>query len=138
MSDFREVLESVRLRPRMYFGRPTFDVAVGFILGFDMARESGTLLGFREWMIPRVGDGNSLGWPLLVLYLLFPQDADPVAAASASAEREQAAFDGLFRLLLDFDDARRAPNGLRKIFSEYEKWLQSQSWYGPGSPPYLD
>ena len=137
MSKFRTVFENVRLRTGMYIVDATYESVAAFVLGYDIACEGGVLVGFREWLIPRVGTGNNQGWPELALYLAFPE-ADRRVPVRLTAEMQKHAIDSLFRTISEFDDARRnRGGGLRKVYLEYERWLRTQSWYDPSSPEWL-
>jgi len=122
----------------MYIQDANYQAVAAFLLGYDTASEGGVLLGFREWLIPRVGGRNNLVWPVLVLYLAFPNAEDPRVEVVSSAATEKHAIDVLFRLVMEFDDLRRKPNGLRKVYLDYERWLRTQDWYDPDWPDWLD
>src|SRR5688572_4551159 len=46
----------------MYIQPETYAVAAAFVLGYDQACEGGVLVGFREWLVVRVGTGPNLNW----------------------------------------------------------------------------
>ena len=137
MSKFRTVFENVRLRTGMYIPDATYEAVAALVLGYDIASEGGVLVGFREWLIPQVGTGNNQGWPALVLHLAFPE-ADRRAPVRLSDEMHKQAIDSLFRIIAEFDDLRRMPDGLRKVYLDYERWLRTQSWYDADSPQWLE
>jgi hypothetical protein len=122
----------------MYLQEETYAAVSAFVLGYDLAAQGGVLKGFREWLIVRLGAGNNLAWMALVLHLAFPGKSDPQVALQSSAATQRHAMDILFQLIAEFDDYRAAPDGLRKIYFEYEQWLRKQNWYGPGSPGWLE
>jgi hypothetical protein len=70
-------IENVKKYPKMYLSKMEFNVAAGFLQGYDLATEGGLLIGFREWLILQVGYGNNLSWPELVLTLIFPEVRSP-------------------------------------------------------------
>ena len=121
----------------MYLQEPSYQSVVALVLGYDMASEGGVLIGFREWLITRLATGNNFAWPALVLRATFPDAVDVSAVVSANSEAQRRAIDRLFELIAEFDDVRRAPDGLRKIYADYEKWLKTQPWYVPGSPSWV-
>lgn len=137
MNTYRSLFENIRMRTGMYLQEETYAAAAAFVLGYDMAAQGGVLIGFREWLIARLGAGNSFTWTALVLHLAFPGQSDPQAALQSTAAAQRHAIDTLFRLIAEFDDDRSAPDGLRRIYFEYEQWLQKQEWYGPGSPGWV-
>jgi hypothetical protein len=122
------IIEKVRDRPGMYVGCETFDGIVAFISGYDAALLNGFLVGFREWLIVRANDGSNLAWDG-ILTLLLSKSVD----YKESSQKQP----GLFRLLEEFWAARNAPDGLRRIYMEYEKWLLCQEWYTPQSPHWV-
>ncbi len=130
-----ELLQAMQ-RPGMYFSPVEFDVATAYVLGFDLACNGGALLGFREWLITKVGYGNNLSWCQLVSHLACP-DADSPHKTNANSAEHERAIEVLFGLLKEFWRDREAPQGLRRIFLAYQLWLQRQDWYGPSSPDYI-
>ncbi len=138
MGNFRKVFQEVRARTGMYIPDPTYASVCCFILGFDTACDGGVLVGFREWLVPRVGFGSNLTWASLALYAIFPGVKDPASTLSLVPGGEKEAIDRLFQLIDELDDARSAPDGMRRIFASYEAWLRGQDWYRPGSPSWID
>ena len=135
---FRQMFEAVRTRTGMYVPGERYWEVAALVLGYDLACEGGVLAGFREWMVVRVGLGNNLAWPALVLAVAFPDAVDPLEAVQASGASQRHAIDVMFRLIGEFDDARGNQDGLRKIYLEHERWLRSQEWYGPQSPDWIE
>ena len=93
------------------------------------------LVGFREWLITKLGDGNNLSWPALVSHLAF---------LGAESLRQPLQIRGhgpgvdlLFRLLEEFWQKREAPDGLCQIYLKYHEWLRTQEWYGPSFPGFI-
>jgi hypothetical protein len=123
------VIANVRNRPSMYLRANTFDVVVSFIDGYDIAISGGLLVGLREWLIVRVDGSNNMAWSGLILAAL----GDPAAAGDQAA-----LIRGLFSLLEEFMTMRSGPEGLRRIYAAYEKWLKRQDWYTPASPAWID
>jgi hypothetical protein len=108
----------------MFLVDETYAAASSFVLGYDLACEGGVCVGFREWLVMRVGAGSNLGWPGLVLDVAFPSMGDPWKAL-ASAEAHRHAIDTLFSLLAEFDEkVRSRTDGLREVFTAYERWLK--------------
>lgn len=123
----------------MFVWHANYDTVTNFIVGYDTAIQSGALQGFREWLVVKNNGGNNLFWPVLVLSLAFPDAEDPVEALNASPESQAHALSTLFDLIEEFIEIRedRSHDGIRRVFFEYEKWLQRQDWYGPEFPCYL-
>jgi hypothetical protein len=120
----------------MYFYKVEFDVVAAFIKGFDLAMTGGLLVGFREWLVVKLGYANNWPWEGLVLRLTFPE-TESARSQLPQAENQQRAVESLFGLLEAFLQEREAPDGLRRIFLRYETWLRQQDWYGPSSPQWL-
>jgi hypothetical protein len=120
----------------MYLSLVEFDVAAAFIQGFDLASNGGALVGFREWLVVKLGYGNNLAWSESALRLAFPDAEAPRQCLLQSGEQKRA-VELLFRLLEEFWQEREAPHGLRRIYLKYQAWLQRQDWYGPKSPDYF-
>ena len=137
MKKFRIQFAEIQARPEMYFQAPTYDAACALVLGYDLALDGGVLVGFREWLIVRLNFGNNLAWPVLALHAAFPQSTDPREMLESDIEKQKQAITVLFQLISEFDDLRQAPDGLRRIYCEYERWLLKQPWYQPGSPGWI-
>lgn len=115
-----EVFEGIRRRPAMYLDPATFDTVVAFTLGYDDALSGGFLVGFREWLIVKAGDGNNLAWTGLVRSMCRCNEVSDAEARES-----------LFGLLAEFRAARADREGLKRIYLNYEEWLCRQSWYTP-------
>jgi hypothetical protein len=131
-----DVLEHMKKRPGMYVAKVDFDSVAAFIAGFNLATNGGLLVGFREWLIVKLGYGNNLVWDALVLKLTFPE-AESASNQLLQAEQQKRAVESLFQLLEAFLQEKNSPDGLRRIFISYEEWLKHQDWYGPSSPSWI-
>jgi len=129
-------LERVRQHPGMYLSPVEFDVVAAFLQGFHVATCSGLLEGFREWLVVKLGHGSNLAWSQLALHLAFPDAPSPRQRLSEHGG-QQHAVEVLFRLLEEYWQAKESPQGLRRIFVDYQHWIQRQDWYGPSSPDYV-
>ena len=138
MPDPRSLFETLRMRPGMYVQEPTYATLCAFVLGYDLALDGGVLRGFREWLITRLGDANNLAWPALVLRAAFPGAPNPEAEVHSSTASQKQAINVLFELIGEFDRLRAEPDGMRRIFAAYERWLATQSWYTPDSPHWIE
>lgn len=127
------VLAQVRARPGMYLPKPSYDNVTSFVLGCDAALQGGMLLGFREWLIAKLDDGNNLSWPALVR-ALAKKVANP---ADGTAQDEKVLVELMFSTIEQFIDERNEHDGLRRIYAKYEAWLRRQDWYGPSSPQWI-
>jgi hypothetical protein len=122
------IIVDLRDRAGMFVAPATYDTITAYLLGHDRALQGGLLVGFREWLIVQLNDGNNLAWPGLVNALrdrAEPQSDDDAARAF------------LFRLLEEFFAERQRQAGLRRVFFRYERWLERQPWYGPTSPQWI-
>jgi hypothetical protein len=131
-----DVLLHALERSGMFFQPAEFDVAAAFLEGFDTAVNDGALIGFREWLIIKLGYGNNLGWPRLVLYLAFPDTKEPQRQLSTAEQKT--AMIAMRDLLKEFAQDREAPNGLLRIYLRYYKWLRNQDWFDPSYPGYFE
>lgn len=122
------IIVALRDRAGMYVVPATYDTIVAYLSGHDRALEGGLLVGLREWLVVKLGDGNNLAWPGLV---------NELRERAGSQGDDAAARAVLFDLLEEFFAERSRPNGLRRVFYRYERWLERQPWYGPTSPDWL-
>jgi len=121
------LIEALRSRPGMFVNPQTLDVITAFLRGYDAALYGGLLIGFREWLIVRSDGGNNLAWEALARDLL----------GKNLLGDEMKAIEMLFGLLEEFTNARDMPDGLRRIYMNYERWLREQEWYTPQSPQWI-
>lgn len=129
-----EVLANLRKRPSMYINPATYETAVAFVNGYDAAIRRGLLVGFHEWLVVKLDNGNNLAWPSLVSDLI--QRTNTVKELK-SPDDHKAAIEFLFATLDQFLDERDEFMGLRRIYNAYERWLRRQDWYGPSSPHWI-
>ena len=129
---FPPVFAQVRQRPGMHLPAITYAGAASYVLGYDAATNYGLLLGFREWLIVRLGMGNNLAWTALA-HELIQRQAQKTKPTDSShiADDDLLLVEGLFNVIEMFLRERDQPDGLRRIFAEYERWLRTQDWYGP-------
>lgn len=135
--DFTETLRNVCRRGGMYLQHPSYECIVAFVRGYNFATDGGPLVGFREWLIPKLGYGNNLDWDTLALHLAFPESEAPLAEANADSAKMTHATSTLCQLYETFEAERAKPDGLRRILLAYESWLREQEWYGPESPHWV-
>jgi hypothetical protein len=121
----------------MYLRKVDFDVVVAYIDGLDAASHNCLLLGFREWLIPRLDDGSNLIWSEIVLYLAFPGVADPRAQLQEEDDHTKA-IESLFGHLDAYWSEKSRPNGMRAIYLRFQAWLEEQEWYSPQFPDWID
>ena len=122
------LIQNVCLRPGMYVSPGSLENVFAYLTGLDTA--TGSLTGFREWLLPRFEDGNNLAWPGVVQMLI---ESESVADTDAIAR--------LGKLLDDFYAFTRENAGSRRcltrVYLRYHAWLLSRSWYGPDWPGYI-
>ncbi|MBK9035609.1 MAG: hypothetical protein IPL61_30850 [Myxococcales bacterium] len=109
----------------MWLSNPSFARIAAFIAGYDAHTDGTFLIGFREWLIVELDDGNNLGWEGLVVML---------ANEAALEEPTDAATATLFDLLERFLEERKGRLGVYKIYRRYDEWLRGQSWYTEAGP----
>jgi len=131
------IFQHVAARPSSFLASVEYDVAIGFIDGYDAATHGGVLVGLREWLIVKLGFGNNLIWSSLIQRLIFHEQSnanevfpDPV--------KPELSIRKLFTILDEFATERDSANGLRSIYLRYHQWLQSQDWYDSESPDYVE
>jgi hypothetical protein len=129
-----EVLANLRKRPSMYIRPATYDTAVAFVDGYDAATRRGFLVGFHEWLVVKLGEGNNLAWPALVSGLM--QRGTAVKELKGQYDHN-VAIEFLFATLEQFLDERDISGGMRTIYIAYDRWLRRQDWYGPSSPDWI-
>jgi hypothetical protein len=120
MTDLATIVRNVSKRPGMYMREPSFEAFAAYLNGFDVARDGGPLLGFKEWLVRRANSGNNLAWAGLVEGLISKYGAEPT-------DPDRIIHDA-GALVLEFL-AYRDEWGLRKVLGEYEEWLRKQDWY---------
>ncbi|WP_437896392.1 hypothetical protein [Sorangium sp. So ce124] len=120
----------------MYLSNVSYSTIVAFVEGYDLALCGGFLVGFREWLIVKLDDGNNLSWSALVLSLMG-RVGERSSAEVESAEGQSAVIEFLFDTFEKFLGEREAPSGLRRIYRSYENWLTRQDWYSPLSPDWI-
>ena len=102
---FPEVLADLQSRPGMFLRKVTYDSVASCIQGFDLGTGFEFLKGFKEWLCSRATQGHNMGWPVLVLYIAFPESKTPWRNLE-DPESEQQAIATLFQCLRDFCSER--------------------------------
>lgn len=108
---FPDNLSALEMRTGMFLQRVTYDSVAACVQGYDMGTHFQFLDGFKEWLCRRVKNGHNMGWPVLVLYLAFPESTTPWKALGLRTEvgqpdSEQHAIDTLFACLREFCQER--------------------------------
>lgn len=99
--DWNYVVDNVLPRLGMWTGRATFERAVCFIEGFDLATGSGMTPKLTAWTRARYGDTN-IGWPWVLIRLTLDTprtDLDGRDLGSLSPHEDKAALDLLAEAL---------------------------------------
>jgi hypothetical protein len=99
-------IEALRRTPGMMVQDASFSSICAFLEGYDQALNRCFLVGFREWLVIRLGSGSNFWWPELIRRIAEPR--------SVPAEML------LFELLAEFLEERSQHDGLRKIFRDFE------------------
>lgn len=89
----QELADLMIQHPMMALTRDTFDTRAAYLDGLNTAVRGKLLDGFRAWLKQRVGRGDNLGWPALVLMSIFPGEfpgRDLTAAEDELARNELA------------------------------------------------
>jgi hypothetical protein len=117
---FREHLELIRTRPGMYGLDGSYGDYVTYLYGYDAGTQGSALLGFREWLLLRLGRRSSFVWSSLITELAVPGDSGSFGHRGLDEEQNRTAVRALFQFLGDFLQDRDAErDGLRIIFRDY-------------------
>jgi hypothetical protein len=133
--DFRTRFAEISRRPGLYGLDGSFGQFTDYVEGVDAGCDGQFLTGFREWLVVRLGEGDNLAWPGLVLRLAFPDGWPGLRARLADPAQNTEACATLFRLLDEFL-ARRVRHGEPAgIFAEYLGWRAARPWqHNTGDP----
>jgi len=131
-------LDDVRRYPSMCLPRASFDAAAAFLLGVDAACGKKFLEGFREWLVPRVGYGDNVSWPGLVLDIASSSFDPKNPPHPPSGCGDDPAIECLFHCLEEFLCDKEQAQGLDNIHKSYRSWLKTQKWFTPSSPRWFE
>lgn len=119
----REIIDYLERRPEMLGVARTYDAAVTYLLGLDMASHGGFLCGFQELVELKAGRTSSLGWPVLLLHLEPGLGAD-----SPEVDR----LERLFAVLKEYVNVDCGGSlDRRRIYHEWTLMAQAKSGYNP-------
>lgn len=116
---FGEHLELIRTRPGMYGLDGSYGSYVTYLYGYDAGTQGSALLGFREWLLLKLGRQSSFVWSSLITELAVPGASGSFGYRGLDEEQNQTAVQALFQFLRDFlrdRDAER--DGLRSILRD--------------------
>ena len=103
----------------------SYDTMVAYVQGMDDGASGSLLIGFREFLLLKLGQQDSLVWSGLVLRLAFGGERPrPLSEAD-----DAAAIGSLFDLLDEFLAEIRGDHNLGRLFHEYVLWSQAQPGY---------
>jgi hypothetical protein len=102
---FPDVLSDLQSRPGMFLRKVTYDSVASCIQGYDLGTGFEFLKGFSKWLRLRATHGHNMAWPVLVLYIAFPESKTPWQNLG-NPESEQHAIAALFQCLRDFCSER--------------------------------
>ena len=121
---YRALVTAIRRDPARHGLDGSYATTTAFLLGLDAGSSWSMLTGFQEWLVVRLGKGHDLTWPVLVRHLTPGGWAHPL-----SAQADTAAVTTLHRLIGEFFTTREQPDGLARIFRDYQSWAVTQDWY---------
>jgi len=101
--DWAYLLDHVMPRLGMWIGRESYERAVCFVQGFDLARGEHVHARLQEWAQDRYGETN-IGWPWVILRLAVGTSSDVLEGRDLgplTAEEDEAALSLLRRALRD-------------------------------------
>ncbi|MFJ6901099.1 hypothetical protein [Streptomyces hokutonensis] len=117
---FREHLELIRKRPGMYGLDGSYGDYVTYLHGYDAGTRDSALLGFREWLLLKLGHHSSFVWSRLVTELVLPEASPGRGYRDLDEKQNSVVVEALFRLLGEFlQDRDVERDGLRSIFRDY-------------------
>ncbi|MEV6478932.1 hypothetical protein [Streptomyces sp. NPDC051576] len=117
---FREHLELIRKRPGMYGLDGSYGDYVTYLHGYDAGTRDSALLGFREWLLLKLGDRSNFVWSRLVTQLALPETTPGRGYKDLDEKQNSVAVEALFQLLGEFlHDRDLERDGLRSIFRDY-------------------
>ena len=119
---FEELVPKVCRKTGMYLSSSTFRSVTAFLEGYDMARDGGPLVGFREWLVVRYQGADNIGWTRLSEMVLEITDEQ------LAAENQEQILLQLSGLMEEFFAYRKA-HGVAVIFDDYRLWLVKKGWY---------
>ncbi|WP_157631248.1 hypothetical protein [Catelliglobosispora koreensis] len=97
---------------------------MAFIEGCNAGNDWGLLVGFREWLLMRIGKRSNLVWPALVAQIAFPHEESRPQLQAHDEQQDSELKQALFELLDQFLIERERPHGVSKIFEQYSEWNQ--------------
>jgi hypothetical protein len=104
INDLIKLLQAVQKCPMMYMMGSSYEEHVAFIQGIHFMTDPPIFEGFSDSLVLKINRGHNLGWPLLVLYVAFPDSHNP----RKEMERQpQFAIETLYRLVNEHLDKRR-------------------------------
>jgi hypothetical protein len=118
--DYRKLFADVHRRPGLFGLDGSFHDFTVFIRGCEAGNDWQLLVGFREWLVARCGDGDNLVWESLVLRQAFPDGPPRREQLKADPELDRDAVETLFRLLDDYLRLRAEPRGGREFIQDRE------------------
>jgi hypothetical protein len=121
---YRTLLTAIRRDPARHGLDGSYATTTAFLLGLDAGNSWSMFTGFQEWLVVRLGKGHDLTWPVLVRHLTPGGWVHPL-----SAQADTAAVVTLHRLVGEFFTTREQPDGLARIFRDYQSWAITQDWY---------
>lgn len=114
--------------PGMYVQHPSFDSSAAFLQGFDVACGGRILVGFREWLILKLGSGSNLAWTELFLRFAFPESLSPRTRELTTTDPKYI-LGLLTEVFAVFWAERETSGGLESLMQRHTEWLESQDWY---------
>jgi|SRR5262245_38349893 len=117
-------LDRVRTHTGMYVFPETYEAVSAYLMGYDAALKGALLIGFREWLVMRLGAGTNLVWTALIPPLAFPE-AKKTWKRPSTQEENRVAIDKLFELISEFAAERGDDEAATKIRDNYEKWYEA-------------
>jgi hypothetical protein len=124
--DYRAQFQAIQRRPQLYGLDGSYGQFCAYLSGLDTGNGGRLLTGFREWLVTRLGHGDNLSWPGLVIHLARPDGPASGREAVESADRDPAVIAKLFDLLDEFSERTAHPDDLVQIYDDYLTWRRAR------------
>jgi hypothetical protein len=116
---FRETLRKVQHNPGGWLVGPTLASHIAFALGMDEGAGGNLLVGFREYLIARIGTNTTLWWPALVLWLTEPTGPKGRGVGDLPGDLNDRAIATWYRHLDECLSIRANPDGLAQVYADF-------------------
>ena len=122
---FRETLRKVQQHPGGWLVEPTLASHIAFALGLDEGTGGNLLVGFREYLVARIGTNTTWFWPGLALWLTEPIGPKGRGVGTLPADLNDRAIATWYQHLDACLAMRSTSDGLVEIYADYLRVVQA-------------